>query len=651
MVSLDQVGVAFGGEDLFRGVSLQVNAHDRIGVVGRNGAGKSTLFRVLAGQMPASYGQVVHPSSLRIGYLAQDMARVDKRSVLEEALQAFGELNALEASLHAVNEQLATCPAHDEATHERLAHQLAELTERYHLLGGGKQMAQAERTLTGLGFERSQFDMPTAQLSGGWRMRVELAKILLQSPDLLLLDEPTNHLDIESIQWLEDYLKGFSGALMLISHDRRFLDTVTTATMELTLGQSYTFPVPYTKFVALREEQREQQAAAYKNQQRLIEKTEAFIERFRYKPSKSNQVQSRIHQLERLERIELEDVDKTAISIHFPSAQRSGDPVVVAEGVSKAFGSKTIFSDANITVRRGDRIAFVGRNGEGKTTMARCIVGDIPITAGELRIGHNVDVGYFAQDQESVLDGNHTVFETIDRVAVGAIRTRMRDLLAAFLFRGDDIDKPVRVLSGGERNRLAMVKLMLAPHNLLVLDEPTNHLDIPSKDLLKQALMKFEGTLILVSHDRDFLDGLANKVYEFSHGQVKEHLGSVDSFLASRSLADLNQLDATGTPANTTPAPQSGSRGREDWKQRKQRENDIQRRKRAIAQLEDEITACETAIQQLESELANLAPEANLDTTLQQYESHKRQHATLLKRWEEQCYELDIVEQGATDLT
>lgn len=646
MVSLEGVAVAFGGEDLFHDVSLLIGPHDRIGLVGRNGTGKSTLFRVISGDLAPSAGRVTMPAGVRIGHLAQHIERHDSRTVLEEALTAFEELQALERQIAQAEQRLAACPVDDLAGHERLAHQLAEASERYHMLGGGRQEAQAERTLLGLGFEREQLAHPTATLSGGWRMRVELAKILLQAPQLLLLDEPTNHLDIESIEWLEAYLKEYSGALILVSHDRRFLDTVTTRTLELSLGQARSFDVPYTQFVALRAEQRAQQEAAYRNQQKLIEKNEAFIEKFRYKPTKSNQVQSRIKLLEKLERIEVDDTDNSSIHFRFPPAPRSGDVVVNAEGVAQHFGQHEVFRDVSIALQRGEKVAFVGRNGEGKTTMARIIQGELAPSAGHVTIGHNVSVGYFAQNQEAVLDPALTVFETIDQVATGPVRTKIRDLLGAFLFRGDDVDKPVRVLSGGERNRLAMVKLMLYAHNLLVLDEPTNHLDIQAKEILKQALKRYDGTLIIVSHDRDFLSGLTDKVYEFSHGRVREHMGDIDTFLESRRLTNLDDLNARPQTAVPSPAsaPAQAENSREAWKQRKQRDNEIRRRQQEIAGLERDVEKCEEEMKRLESLLAAGEVDASHDATYQQYAALQSQHARLLKTWEEKMYELEIIE-------
>lgn len=644
MVSLENVTVSFGGTDLFRDVQLMVNQQDRIGLVGRNGAGKSTLFHVIAGDMAPSEGRVNRPHGLRIGFLAQHIARRDDRSVMGETLEAFEELNTIERELARINALLASAEGSSPQDHDRLAMRLADLTDHYHLMGGGREEALAERTLLGLGFEREQFDQPTIQLSGGWRMRIELAKILLRAPDLLLLDEPTNHLDIESIQWLEDYLKGYAGALMLVSHDRRFLDTVTTRTVELSLGKARSFNVPYTQYMALRKEQHAQQEAAYRNQQREIEKTEDFINRFRYKPAKSNQVQSRIRMLEKMELVEVEETDNSKLSIRFPPAPRAGDTVLRVEDVAMGFGSKTVFTDARFSVERGEKVAFVGRNGEGKTTMARVILGELQPTKGTVKIGHNVEIGYFAQDQESVLDPNLTVFETVDRVAVGSIRTKIRDLLGAFLFRGEDVDKPVRVLSGGERNRLAMVKLMLHPYNLLILDEPTNHLDIQAKDILKQALQRYDGTLILVSHDRDFLTGLVGKVYEFGHGRVREHLGGIEDFLNTRKLADLEQLNAKDVADVATDSTKPKSATREEWKQRKQRDNEIQRHRRTIEQLERDIATGEAKQKEMEAQLANPGNMENIEAVLQEYNGLKAQVARLMKQWEEQSYELEVLE-------
>lgn len=640
--------MAFNGEELFAGLSFRVGPRDRIGLVGRNGSGKSTLLHIIDGSLEPSGGAVTRDRALRIGHLTQHIQRSDTQSVMDETLTAFAELIAMSEEL----QRLAHDIEHDKSLSpqaiELKAHRLADLTERFHMMGGDSREALAERALTGLGFERDQFALPTSKLSGGWRMRIELAKILLRKPALLLLDEPTNHLDIESIEWLENYLQTFNGALVLISHDRRFLDTATQRTIELSLGKAFDFNVPYSRYVTLRQEQRQQQLAAYKNQQRQIEKTEEFIARFRYKPEKSNQVQSRIKQLEKMERIEVEPEDNSTLSIRFPDAPRAGDNVVIAEALTHAFGPKTIFSDARLTIARGEKVAFVGRNGEGKTTMARIIIGDLTPTRGTIRLGHNVEIGYFAQNQESVLDPEITVFDTIDRVATGPIRTKIRDLLGAFLFRGEDIDKPVKVLSGGERNRLAMVKLMLHPYNLLVLDEPTNHLDIKAKDILKQALLRYNGTLIIVSHDRDFLSGLATKVYEFGHGRVREHLGGVDAFLATRKLENLDQLNAhSAQPGEETPRAvpaATPAESKDEWKRRKARDNKLQRHQQLIAKTEAEVDAEEKHIKKLEAQLATPAEGDGAARAIADYEAATKRLATLMKRWEELQYELEVIE-------
>ena len=644
MISLDHVGVRFQGEELFSDISLLIGARDRIGLVGRNGTGKSTLFRVICGELEPSEGTVARGADLAIGHLAQHIAYTDTRSILEETLTAFGELKALEAKIAHLEALIAQNQFQDATEATEIAVRLAELTERHHLLGGAQQTAQAEQTLLGLGFERSQFSNPTSTLSGGWRMRVELAKILLAGADLLLLDEPTNHLDIESIQWLEDYLlKEYRGALVLISHDRRFLDTVTQKTLEISLKRAYSFNVPYTQFKALRAEQRAQQQAAYENQQEFIEKNEEFIERFRYKPTKSNQVQARIKQLEKLERIEVEEEDHAQIRLRFPDAPRSGDVVVSAHDLKKAF-DHVVFDGAHIEIQRGEKVAFVGRNGEGKTTMVRILRGEIPYEAGTLKIGHNVLLGYFAQNQKSVLNPERTVYETIDDVATGDIRTKIRDILGAFLFRGADIDKKVSVLSGGERNRLAMVKLMLRPYNLLILDEPTNHLDMQAKDVLKQALQNYNGTLILVSHDRDFLDGLVSKVYEFAHGRVHEHLGGIDVFLEHRRLQGLDALNRSKTSDTKTTKNDTEKSAGEKWKQKKQYENELNKRKKQIGRIEEQIEATEQLMHELEAQMALLNETSDPRELVQKYEAAQAQNAQLLKQWEELSYELEILE-------
>ena len=498
--------------------------------MGKNGAGKTTLLRTIVGEQQPTSGAVTLNGECSIGYLPQQMRVADTTTLVDETAKAFDEVLRIEAEIERLTAAIAERTDYCSAEYEELLHRLNDANDRYRILGGDTREADIERTLLGLGFRRSDFTRSTSEFSGGWRMRIELAKLLLRRPSIFLLDEPTNHLDIESIQWLEDYLKSYNGAVLLISHDRAFLDNVTTRTVELSLGKIYDYKVPYSKFVELRAERRRQQLAAYQNQQRMIEKTEEFIEKFRYKPTKSNQVQSRIKQLERIERIEVDEEDLSRLNIKFPPAPRSGQIVAEIKGVGKSFGSKHVFSGAEFTIERGAKIALVGRNGEGKTTLARMLTGELSPTEGEIRIGANVNIGYYAQNQDDLMDGEFTVFDTLDRVAVGDIRTRLRDILGAFLFRGEDIDKKVKVLSGGERSRLAMARLMLEPYNLLILDEPTNHMDMRSKDILKNALTKYDGTLVVVSHDREFLDGLVDKVYEFRDGGVKEYLGGIYYF-------------------------------------------------------------------------------------------------------------------------
>ena len=544
MISVDNLTVSFGGWDLFKDISLLVNPKDRIGLVGKNGAGKSTLLKVIAGEQPATSGTVTRSGDVTVGYLPQQMKVADTTSLVEETAGAFIEVIALEREIAELTEEIAVRTDYESADYEKLLHRLNDATDRYHILGGDNREAEIEKTLLGLGFRRSDFDRPTSEFSGGWRMRIELAKLLLRRPSVFLLDEPTNHLDIESIQWLEGYLKEYNGAVVLISHDRAFLDNVTNRTVEIMLGKLYDYKVPYSRYVELRRERRQQQMAAYENQQRMIEKTEEFIEKFRYKPTKSNQVQSRIKQLEKLDRIEVDEEDLSALSIKFPPAPRSGQIVAEVKGAGMSFGEKHVFSGAEFTIEKGDRIALVGRNGEGKTTFARMLVGELRPTEGSIRVGVNVNTGYYAQNQDDLMNGDFTVYDTLDRVAVGDIRTRLRDILGAFLFRGEDIDKKVKVLSGGERSRLAMARMMLEPHNLLVLDEPTNHMDMRSKDILKNALLKYDGTLVVVSHDREFLDGLVDKVYEFRDGGVKEYLGGIWYFLEKRRVESMSEIEA-----------------------------------------------------------------------------------------------------------
>jgi len=553
MVSVNNVSLLFGSFVLLDEVSFLITRQERIGLTGRNGAGKSTLMKVIAGLQEPTSGSVERPRELTIGYLEQQMKVSDTTTVLEEALKAFTELRSLEREIAGMTREIAERTDYETDSYHQLLDRMHTAGERHSILGGSDYVAITGQTLNGLGFNAKDFNRPTRELSGGWRMRVELAKILLRKPDLILLDEPTNHLDIESIIWLEGFLETYPGAVLLVSHDRTFLDNVTRRTIEISLGKVYDYRVSYTKYTELRRERREQQTAAYRNQQKMIEDTERFIERFRYKPTKAVQVQSKIKQLKKLDRIEIEDEDTSAMNIRFSAAPRSGTVVVEADEASKRYGSHLVLDRVSLKIERGEKVAFVGRNGEGKTTLARMILGQVDYE-GIVRRGHNVGIGYFAQNQDELLNDELTVFETVDRIAVGDIRTRLRDILGAFLFHGEDIDKKVKVLSGGERSRLAIVQLLLEPYNLLLLDEPTNHLDIRSKEILKQALKKFDGTLIVVSHDRDFLDGLVEKVYEFRGRKIKTHLGGIAEFLRTRKIESLRELEKRSPGAVTKPA-------------------------------------------------------------------------------------------------
>ena len=641
MISLDNLTVSYGGWTLFDQISFLINEKDRIGLVGKNGAGKTTLLRIIIGEQQPTEGAVTINGECTIGYLPQQMRVADTTTLKAETEKAFDEVLRLEAEIGELTAEIATRTDYESEEYEALLHRLNDAQDRYHILGGDTREADIEKTLIGLGFKRTDFDRPTSEFSGGWRMRIELAKLLLRRPSIFLLDEPTNHLDIESIQWLEDYLRNYNGAVLLISHDRAFLDNVTTRTVELSLGHIYDYKVPYSKYVELRAERRAQQMAAYENQQRMIEKTEEFIEKFRYKPTKSNQVQSRIKQLERLERIEVDEEDLATLNIKFPPAPRSGQIVAEIKEVGKAFGQKRIFSDFTFTLERGQKIALVGRNGEGKTTMARMLIGELEATEGTIKIGANVNIGYYAQNQDDLMDGEFTVFDTLDRVAVGDIRTRLRDILGAFLFRGEDIDKKVKVLSGGERSRLAMARLMLEPYNLLVLDEPTNHMDMRSKDILKRAIQKYDGTVVLVSHDRDFLDGIVDRVYEFRDGGVKEYLGGIYYFLEKRKVESLQEIERKDTPSASA-APKETSTGKLSYEQRKEQEKLLRKLRKAVETIEADLADIESQIAAYDEKFA-AATEYN-EADYAAYNDLKAQYDKQMHEWEKASYELEITE-------
>lgn len=657
MISLDNLTVSYGGWTLFDNISFLVNPKDRIGLVGKNGAGKTTLLRLITGELQPTSGAVTVNGECTIGYLPQTMRVADTTTLAEETAKAFEEVLRLEAEIDRLTREIAERTDYESAGYEQLLHRLNDAQDQFHILGGETRDADIEKTLLGLGFRREDFSRATSEFSGGWRMRIELAKLLLRRPSIFLLDEPTNHLDIESIQWLEEYLRNYNGAVLLISHDRAFLDNVTTRTVELSLGKVYDYKVPYSKYVVLRAERRAQQMAAYENQQRMIEKTEEFIEKFRYKPTKSNQVQSRIKQLERIDRIEVEEEDLATLNIKFPPAPRSGQIVAEIVDAGMSFGAKHVFSGANFTIGKGDRIALVGRNGEGKTTLARMLVGQLAPTEGSIRIGANVNIGYYAQNQDDLMDGEFTVYDTLDRVAVGDIRTRLRDILGAFLFRGEDIDKKVKVLSGGERARLAMARMMLEPRNLLILDEPTNHMDMRSKDILKNAILKYDGTVVVVSHDREFLDGMVDKVYEFRDGGVKEYLGGIYYFLEKRKLESLQEIERRDAPAKAAPRndsqkgapkaaePKAATDGKRSYEQRKEQEKLLRRLRRAVETVEAELAEVERQIAEYDARFA--AASAYDEEEYKAYDALKKRGEHLMHEWEKASYELEIVEEGA----
>ena len=655
MISLDNLTVSYGGWTLFDNISLLINPKDRIGLVGKNGAGKTTLLRIITGEQQPTSGAVTLNGDCTIGYLPQTMRVADTTTLAEETAKAFEEVLRLEAEIEALTREIAERTDYESPEYEQLLHRLNDAQDHYHILGGETRDADIEKTLLGLGFKRSDFGRATSEFSGGWRMRIELAKLLLRRPSIFLLDEPTNHLDIESIQWLEEYLRNYNGAVLLISHDRAFLDNVTNRTVELSLGKITDYKVSYSKYVVLRAERRAQQMAAYENQQRMIEKTEEFIEKFRYKPTKSNQVQSRIKQLERLERLEIEEEDLSTLNIKFPPAPRSGQIVAEINEAGMSFGTKHVFSGANFIIEKGDKIALVGRNGEGKTTLARMLIGQLTPTEGSVRLGANVNIGYYAQNQDDLMDGEFTVYDTLDRVAVGDIRTRLRDILGAFLFRGEDIDKKVKVLSGGERARLAMARMMLEPRNLLILDEPTNHMDMRSKDILKNAIMKYDGTVVVVSHDREFLDGMVQKVYEFRDGGVKEYLGGIYYFLEKRKLESLQEIERRDAPAKpaANPAAKSAAQpaanrdaaasGKLTYEQRKEQEKQLRKLRRAVETVEAELAEIEKQIAAYDAKFA-AATEYN-EADYKAYNDLKARYDHQMHEWEKASYELEIVEE------
>lgn len=644
MISIEGLTVEFGANPLFDNITYVVNKRDRIALVGKNGAGKTTMLRIIAGLQEPTSGRVNRPKDLSIGYLPQQMQLSDTRTVMQEAEQAFAHIFELRSRVDCMNEELASRTDYDSDDYQELIERISTATEQLALAGSANYQAEIERTLMGLGFLRTDFDRPTAEFSGGWRMRIELAKLLLQHHDVLLLDEPTNHLDIESIQWLENFLATRAGTVMLVSHDRAFIDNVTNRTIEISLGKIFDYQVNYSKYVVLRQERLEQQQRAYENQQKQIQDTEAFIERFRYKATKAVQVQSRIKQLEKIDRIEVDEVDTSHISLRFPPAPRSGDYPVIADNVRKCYGEHLVFENATFTLKRGEKVAFVGKNGEGKSTLVKCIMGEIPYE-GSLKLGHNVKIGYFAQNQASLLDGSITVFDTIDRVAVGDIRTKIRDILGAFMFGGEASDKRVSVLSGGEKTRLAMIRLLLEPVNLLILDEPTNHLDMRTKDVLKKAISDFDGTVIIVSHDREFLDGLVDKVYEFGGGRVREHLGGIYDFLEKKKLDSLRQLElSTQSQSNKTKQSnlQEKSEAKVSYEERKEISRRIKKAERTVASIEEEIAGIEYAIDVVENKMTT--PEGAADMKL--YEEHaslKKQLDDAMIRWESCTEELEEI--------
>ena len=639
MISIQNLSVEFNSTALFSGVNFVINKRDKIALVGKNGAGKSTMLKIIAGLPEPTGGVVAAQKDITIGYLPQQMILTDERSVVEEVRTVFGKLDEMKASLARMNTELAERTDYESESYAELIDRISNLSDLVQMEESENGEAELEKTLLGLGFVRSDFDRNTSEFSGGWRMRIELAKLLLMRPDVLLLDEPTNHLDIESIQWLETFLKQKANVVVLVSHDRAFIDNVTNRTLEISCGKVYDYQVNYSKYVVLHQERIEQQMRAYENQQKQIQQTERFIERFRYKATKSVQVQSRIKQLEKIEEIEVDEVDNSRLNLKFPPAPRSGDYPVICEGVAKKYGDHTVFSNVDLTIKRGEKVAFVGKNGEGKSTLVKCIMNEIPYD-GNLKIGHNVKIGYFAQNQASLLDGEITVFDTIDQVAVGDIRTKIRDILGAFMFGGEASDKKVKVLSGGEKTRLAMIRLLLEPVNLLILDEPTDHLDMKTKDVLKQAIADFDGTVIVVSHDRDFLDGLVEKVYEFGGGKVREHLGGIYDFLQHKQMESLRELEKS-VPSKTDndqiqePAVSSG---KQSYAEKKEFEKQIRKAERLVKDAEAKVSQLEAELKVVEDKLAAGATDNDL------FERHGEVSKSLdaaMSEWEDATMELE----------
>ena len=647
MISIDNLKVEFGVKPLFDNVSFVINDKDRIALVGKNGAGKSTMLKIICGLQKPTSGNVAIPNDTTIGYLPQVMNLQDNTTVREEVKKAFADISKMKERVDKLNEELAQRTDYESDSYMELVQKFTTEHERYMMMGADNYEAEMERTLTGLGFERTDFDRPTSEFSGGWRMRIELAKILLRRPDVLLLDEPTNHLDIESIQWMERFLQQSAKAVVLVSHDRAFINNVTNRTLEITCGRVTDYKVKYDEYVKLRAERREQQLRAYENQQKEIADIKDFIERFRYKPTKAVQVQSRIKQLEKIVPIEIDEVDNSALHLKFPPCLRSGDYPIICEDVEKSYGSHTVFSNVTLTIKRGEKVAFVGKNGEGKSTLVKCIMNEIPF-GGTLKVGHNIQIGYFAQNQAQMLDGELTVFETIDNVARGDIRLKINDILGAFMFGGEASEKKVKVLSGGERSRLAMIRLLLEPVNLLILDEPTNHLDMPSKDVLKEAIKAFDGTAIVVSHDREFLDGLVSKVYEFGGGKVTEHLGGIYDYLQAHNaatiderLSSLSQTSGNKSVSSNEPQ-QEPSAGKLSYAEHKEQQKKIRKAERAVAESEEKISKMEARIKELDTLLCN--PDHASDMVLiTEYTDIKKAIEEEEERWGKLSEELETI--------